>query len=78
MNERSGFTLTVTQQKYLDQGGAEVQGLLRVSAAIPGAEPGDGSGAVGAAEVIIVDCSGSMASPRPKLLAARRGGSRGD
>jgi hypothetical protein len=72
MNERSGFTLTITQQKYLDQGGAEMQALIRVTAAIPSAEPGGGPAAVGAAEVIIVDCSGSMASPRPKLLAARR------
>jgi hypothetical protein len=72
MNERSGFTLTVTQEKYLDQGGAEMQALIRVAAAVPGAEPGGGPAAVGAAEVIIVDCSGSMAIPRPKLLAARQ------
>lgn len=72
MNERSGFTLTIIQEKYLDQGGAEMQALIRVTTAIPTAESGRGPAAVGAAEVIIVDCSGSMASPRPKLLAARR------
>jgi hypothetical protein len=75
MDKRSGFTLTIIQQKYLHQGADEIQAMIRVTVATPGDEPGDeGTGAAtdGAAEVIIMDCSGSMARPRPKLLAARR------
>jgi Ca-activated chloride channel family protein len=77
MDKRSGFTLTVFQQKYLHPGDDEIQAMIRVTAT-PGDEPGDegsGAGTGGAAEVIIVDCSGSMARPRPKLLAARRAAS---
>lgn len=77
MDKRSGFTLTIFQQKYLHQGADEIQAVIRVTAT-PGDEPGDegtGPGTAGAAEVIIVDCSSSMARPRPKLLAARRAAS---
>ncbi|HXT93598.1 MAG TPA: hypothetical protein VN714_30580 [Trebonia sp.] len=71
MNERSELTLEIIQQKYLPYRAGEMQAMIRVTAAVAGDEPAGPPSASGA-EVIIVDCSGSMAHPRPKLLAARR------
>src|SRR6185437_7646274 len=71
MNERSELTLEIIQQKYLPYRAGEMQAMIRVTAAVAGDESAGPPSASGA-EVIIVDCSGSMAHPRPKLLAARR------
>lgn len=71
MNARSELTLEIIQQKYLPRGAGETQAMIRVNAAVADDGP-TGPRTARAAEVIIVDCSGSMAHPRPKLLAARR------
>jgi len=68
MNERSELTLEIIQQKYLPYGAGEAQAMIRVTAAA--SDESAGPPTASGAEVIIVDCSGSMAHPRPKLLAS--------
>jgi hypothetical protein len=58
------FTVTVSQDKYLFAGMSEVHALLRVGGT--GLAPGP------AAEVVMVDCSGSMNDPSTKIAAARQ------
>jgi hypothetical protein len=87
MNTQPGFGLWVSQERYLHRGNSEVQALIRVTLAAAGGgqaggRPSSGGGvapegaagdrAATAAEVIIMDCSGSMADPVTKLHAARR------
>jgi von Willebrand factor type A domain len=83
MDARAAFALWISQEKYQHRGAREIQALVRVtSSAGPGAgEPHAAGGALHgdaargrarAAEVIIMDCSGSMANPVTKLHAARR------
>jgi len=71
MNDASAFTLTIFPQVRWAPGTAEFQAVIRVSAR-PGTDPGHGPVASGAAEVIILDCSGSMGIPQAKLRAAKR------
>jgi hypothetical protein len=67
------FHATVYQNEYLPQGGVEVNAIVTVTAA-------DGTGSANgkerrtpeAAEVILLDCSGSMAYPLSKLRAAQK------
>ena len=64
---QQGFTVDVYQNEYLPEGGREVNAVVTVTspdtvAAAP---------AAGGAEIIIVDCSGSMGSPRTKIAEAR-------
>ncbi|MGH3171860.1 MAG: hypothetical protein ACRDN0_39120, partial [Trebonia sp.] len=70
MDEKKPFALELYQHPWRP-GTAEVQAVIRVSA-----RPGDGRAgnliAAGAAEVIILDCSGSMGHPVSKLNAAKR------
>jgi len=70
MNEIDVFTLRVIQDDAWPLDATEIQALLEITAR-PGAEPG-GLPATGAAEVVIMDCSGSMANPSAKLRAAKR------
>ncbi|MCW2527857.1 MAG: von Willebrand factor type [Pseudonocardiales bacterium] len=60
----------VFQNEYLPDGGTDVHAIVTVSCTDSG-QAGSGSTG-GAAEVIIVDCSGSMSSPRAKIIAARK------
>jgi hypothetical protein len=63
----SGFTAEVYQNEYLPTDGSEVNAIVTVSCA-------DGGGPAerpAAAEVVIVDTSGSMDVPRHKMKAAR-------
>jgi hypothetical protein len=62
-----GFGLEVSQNRYLSMSDTGVDAILRVTA-------GDrvAGGPVQAAEVILLDCSGSMADPSTKIGAARR------
>jgi len=82
MSETDAFTLRVIQEDAWPLDATEIQALLEVTAR-PGAEASglpaaDGllaAGslpAAGAAEVIIMDCSGSMVNPPGKLRAAKR------
>ncbi|MFB9839990.1 vWA domain-containing protein [Actinoallomurus acaciae] len=70
MTGNPDFTLTIDQNKYLPEGGQEVHAIVTVEArGVPAA------GAVrstSAAEVIIIDTSGSMDYPRTKMSAAIR------
>jgi len=59
---QQGFTVDVYQNEYLPEGGREVNAVVTVTspdtvAAAP---------AAGGAEIIIVDCSGSMAARGPR------------
>jgi hypothetical protein len=63
------FGVDVCQNEYLAAGGSEVDAIVTVTSAGFAA---DGSTATAdAAEIIIVDCSGSMNIPRSKIAQAR-------
>jgi len=73
MTSLSGFTVQIDQNPYLPVGGRDVSAVVTVTAdaeATGGAPPAQDS-ADGSAEIIIVDCSGSMDFPPEKILAAR-------
>jgi hypothetical protein len=71
----SGFTVDVDQNQYLPEGGREVSAIVTVTSAADAAGlagPGlAGAEADGSAEIIIIDCSGSMDYPHSKIVAAR-------
>ena len=63
------FTVDIYQNEYLPEGGREVNAVITVVAAgIPTPAP---TAATGSAEIIVVDCSGSMKSPSTKIAGAR-------
>jgi hypothetical protein len=68
MTDHPDFSAQVYQNEYLPDGGQEVDAVVTVTA----------TGAAGlgqpaeAAEVIVIDCSGSMNSPATKISAARQ------
>ncbi|HEX6450770.1 MAG TPA: VWA domain-containing protein [Trebonia sp.] len=67
-----GFTVDVDHNPYLPAGGRDVSAIVTVTAsgesgASTTAPPVPG----GSAEVIMIDCSGSMDSPRTKMIEAR-------
>jgi hypothetical protein len=64
----SDFQIEVYQNEYLPQGASEVNAVVTVTSTGTGAPAKDTT----AAEVIIVDCSGSMDHPRTKMAAAKR------
>ena len=65
-----GFTVEIDQNPYLPAGGRDVSAIVTVTADesgdIPAAAPSGGS-----AEIIIIDCSGSMDYPPTKMAEAR-------
>jgi hypothetical protein len=63
------FEAAVFQNEWLPRGGREVHAIITVTAHTP--PDSDGSSGQEAAEVILVDCSGSMGHPWQKLRAAR-------
>jgi len=66
-----GFTVDIDQNPYLPVGGSDVSAVVTVTAdgtvAGPAAVVPDG----GSAEIVIIDCSGSMDYPPTKLAEAR-------
>jgi hypothetical protein len=73
MTSLPGFTVQIDQNPYLPVGGRDVSAVVTVTAdaeAADGAPPATDR-ADGSAEIIIVDCSGSMDFPPEKILAAR-------
>jgi serine/threonine protein phosphatase PrpC len=66
----SGFTVDVDQNQYLPEGGRDVSAVVTVTSGpdVAVAAPG---GAAGSAEIIIIDCSGSMDYPPTKMSQAR-------
>jgi len=68
----SGFTVDVDQNQYLPEGGREISAIVTVTSAADAARlAGPGPEPEGSAEIIIIDCSGSMEHPRTKIAEAR-------
>jgi Ca-activated chloride channel family protein len=67
----SGFTVSVAQNKHLSRQDRQMDAVITVSAAGLGHRPGNSYSGPTAAEVILVDCSGSMGYPRSKINAAK-------
>ena len=63
------FTLKVDQNMYLAEGARDINAIVTVTMA--GAAAAPPADATDAAEIIIIDCSGSMGSPRSKISDAR-------
>jgi hypothetical protein len=70
VSEQAAFEMKVYENQYLPVGGETVDAVLTVSAS--GAGLRSAATAPSAAEVIMVDCSGSMASPRTKITEAKK------
>ena len=66
----SGFTVDVDQNQYLPEDGREVSAVVTVTSGADVAVTAPGGGA-GSAEIIIIDCSGSMDYPPTKMTQAR-------
>ena len=72
----SGFTVDVDQNQYMPEGGREVSAIVTITsadgaAALEGPGPAAGAEPEGSAEIIIIDCSGSMEDPHTKIAEAR-------
>lgn len=67
------FTVDVDHNPYLPAGGRDVSAVVTVTADAPDAGAAAAPPAVpgGRAEIIMIDCSGSMDSPRSKMIEAR-------
>jgi hypothetical protein len=63
------WTAEVFQNEYLPDGATDVHAIVTVTCADSGQAGDDGGGA---AEAIIIDCSGSMDMPAAKMIAARQ------
>jgi von Willebrand factor type A C-terminal domain/von Willebrand factor type A domain len=65
----SDFTVDISQNEYLPEGGDDVNAIITVTSPDTGlaAPTANARGA----EIIIIDCSGSMRSPRTKIEQAR-------
>ena len=70
---RPDFTVEVFQNEFLPDGGREVNAIVTVTA--PDPDPTAAAASLGGgssrAEIIIIDCSGSMDYPRAKIAQAR-------
>jgi hypothetical protein len=64
----TGFAVEVFQNEYLPEGGRDVSAIVTVTSADDDLAPEDDPGG---AEIIMIDCSGSMAG-RGKIAAARQ------
>jgi hypothetical protein len=62
----TGFTADVYQNEYLPQDGTEVNAVVTVTSSAAGERPGQPD----AAEIVIIDTSGSMDVPRVKIKSA--------
>src|SRR6202522_3336859 len=73
MTTLPGFTVQIDQNPYLPVGGRDVSAVVTVTADANADRGGPSwqDSADGSAEIIIVDCSGSMDFPPEKILAAR-------
>jgi hypothetical protein len=63
------FTMDVDHNEYLAEGARDVNAILTVTMA--GTVPESPAGDTDTAEIIIIDCSGSMGSPGSKIAEAR-------
>ena len=71
MTSLPGFTVDIDQNPYLPAGGRDVSAIVTVTADETGDVPSDAPPDGGSAEIIIIDCSGSMDYPPTKLAEAR-------
>ena len=71
MTSLPGFTVDIDQNPYLPAGGRDVSAIVTVTADESGDAPSDVPPDGGSAEIIIIDCSGSMDYPPTKLAEAR-------
>src|SRR5450759_3429775 len=62
------FTVDIYQNEYLPEGGRDVNAVVTVATSGAAAAPAAGPAS---AEIIIIDCSGSMSTPRTKIAEAR-------
>jgi hypothetical protein len=69
MAQQHGFSLTVSQNRYLSTEDDEMHAVLTVTA---GGTDAATAGGLEVAEVIAIDCSGSMSFPPKKIAAAQR------
>jgi len=65
------FTAETYQNEYLAEGASEVNAVVTVTAGGATGAGGSPGGAPEANEIIMLDCSGSMAQPMTKLRAAQ-------
>ncbi|MEQ7124231.1 VWA domain-containing protein [Actinopolymorpha sp. B11F2] len=72
MNGGSGFTLTISQNKFLAHGAREVNAIVTIESTGLGGLLGGEEPDTGMAEVIILDTSASMEWPITKIMAARQ------
>jgi hypothetical protein len=66
-----GFTVDIDQNPYLPVGGSDVSAVVTVTADGTGGGPAAVAPDGGSAEIVIIDCSGSMDYPPTKLAEAR-------
>jgi hypothetical protein len=66
-----GFTVDIDQNPYLPAGGRDVSAVVTVTADASGTGLAPIAASGGSAEIVIVDCSGSMDYPPTKLTEAR-------
>jgi len=72
MTSLPGFTVEVDQNPYLSPGARDVSAVVTVTVGATGdATSPDPGASGGTAEIIIVDCSGSMDVPKTKMTEAR-------
>ena len=71
MTSLPGFTVDIDQNPYLPAGGRDVSAVVTVTADETGDARPDAVPQGGSAEIIIVDCSGSMDYPPTKMAEAR-------
>jgi hypothetical protein len=67
----SGFTVDVDQNQYVPAGGRDVSAVVTVTTAPDATGLTAAPAPEGAAEIIIIDCSGSMEYPHTKIAEAR-------
>jgi len=70
MTDQPTFTVEVHQNRFLPAGGTVVDAVLDVTAS--GTGPAAAGGPPSAAQVIMIDCSGSMNSPATKMQEAKK------
>jgi hypothetical protein len=70
MSSLPEFTIQLFQNEYLPEGGGEVNAIVTVNAKA-GAGDWTAEATTEAAEVIIIDCSGSMENPPAKIAKAK-------
>jgi len=66
-----GFTVDIDQNPYLPAGGRDVSVIVTVTADATDGGPAAAAPGGGSAEIVIIDCSGSMDYPPAKMTEAR-------